>query len=68
MAQRPSRGLGLVEPVNLNKHRKAKARVEKQQRASENRIKYGRTKAEKARDEFQKGRDARGIDESELDP
>ncbi|MEM7327838.1 MAG: DUF4169 family protein [Pseudomonadota bacterium] len=37
----------MVEPVNLNKVRKAKARAEKDRRAQENRIKYGRTKAQK---------------------
>ena len=41
----------MVDPVNLNKFRKAKKRAEKEQRASENRVKYGRTKAEK---QFQK--------------
>ena len=56
MAQRPSRRLGLVEPVNLNKFRKAKARAEKSQRAQENRIKHGRTKAEKAQDRLTKDR------------
>lgn len=50
MAQRPSRGLVLAEPINLNKFRKAKKRAEKDQQAAENRVKYGRTKAEKARD------------------
>lgn len=50
MAQRPSRRLKLVEPTNLNKFRKAKARADKDQRAQQNRIKFGRTKAEKARD------------------
>ena len=37
----------MTEPVNLNKFRKARKRAEKEQRASENRVKYGRTKAEK---------------------
>ncbi len=37
----------MVDPVNLNKFRKAKKRAEKEQRASENRAKYGRSKAEK---------------------
>lgn len=52
MAQRPSRRVGLVTPINLNKARKAKARIEKAQRAQENRIKFGRTKSEKARDKL----------------
>ena len=51
MAQRPSGRLGLAEPVNLNKFRKAKARAERTQRAAENRVKFGRTKAEKKLEE-----------------
>ncbi|MEE4239538.1 MAG: DUF4169 family protein [Anderseniella sp.] len=34
-------------PVNLNRFRKAKARAEKDAKAEENRVKFGRTKAEK---------------------
>ena len=37
----------MTDPVNLNKFRKAKKRAEKEQRAAENRAKYGRTKVEK---------------------
>lgn len=37
----------MVEPINLNKFRKAKAKAEKKQQAKENRILYGATKAEK---------------------
>jgi len=33
--------------VNLNKARKAKARIEKEMQAAENRIKFGRKKSEK---------------------
>ena len=36
--------------VNLNRVRKAKRRAEKQTTAARNRVKFGRTKAEKARD------------------
>ena len=50
MAQRAPRRLDLVKPINLNKARKAKARADKDQRAQENRIKHGRTKAQKAQD------------------
>lgn len=38
------------KPVNLNRVRKDKARAEKRARADENAVKFGRTKAEKARD------------------
>ena len=40
----------MAEIVNLNQKRKAKARVEDDSRAQANRIKYGRTKAEKEND------------------
>lgn len=37
----------MVDVINLNKKRKAKNRLEKEKKASENRIKFGRTKKEK---------------------
>ena len=40
----------MAEIVNLNKMRKAKARAADESRAETNRIKYGRTKAEKEND------------------
>jgi hypothetical protein len=40
----------MAEIVNLNRMRKAKARAEDESRAQANRIKYGRTKAEKEND------------------
>ena len=40
----------LAEIVNLNRFRKARQRVEDSQHAAENRARFGRTKAEKARD------------------
>ena len=40
----------MAEIVNLNKMRKAKARADDESRAQANRIKYGRTKAEKEND------------------
>lgn len=45
----------MADPINLNKARKAKSRAQKEQQASENRVKFGRTKAQKAADEA--GRD-----------
>ncbi len=36
------------EVVNLNKARKAKTKVEKAQAAAQNRVSFGRTKAERA--------------------
>ena len=37
----------MAEPINLNKARKAKARAAGKAQAAENRVAFGRTKAEK---------------------
>ncbi len=37
----------MSEVINLNQKRKAKARTEKEKKASQNRTKFGRTKEEK---------------------
>lgn len=38
----------MTTPTNLNHARKAKVKAERTQKADENRIKFGRTKAEKS--------------------
>ena len=43
----------MAEIVNLRKTRKAKARVQEDAKAAENRIKFGRSKAERAAGEVQ---------------
>ncbi|MCW4462306.1 DUF4169 family protein [Sphingomonas sp. BT-65] len=55
------------EVVNLNKMRKAKAKTASAAKAVENRAKFGRTKAEKARDDAERTRIERAIDESKRD-
>lgn len=37
----------MTEPINLNKARKARAQAEAKKTAAENRVRFGRTKAEK---------------------
>ena len=37
----------MAEPINLNKARKARARVETEAGAARNRVRFGRTKAQK---------------------
>ncbi|WP_306114493.1 MULTISPECIES: DUF4169 family protein [unclassified Roseovarius] len=37
----------MADPVNLNRFRKARARADRQARADQNAVKFGRTKAEK---------------------
>lgn len=46
----------MSKPVNLNKVRKSRARIEKRARADENALKFGRTKADKERDKAQNAR------------
>lgn len=38
----------MTEPINLNKARKARARAAEKAQAAENRVRFGRAKAEKA--------------------
>ncbi|MES2300896.1 MAG: DUF4169 family protein [Pseudomonadota bacterium] len=52
----------MAEIVNLRMVRKAKARAEHQAEAQANRAKFGRTKAEKARDRLDAERTARLLD------
>lgn len=48
--------------VNLNRFRKKKKRSEDEQRANENREKFGRTKTEKALDAAEKEKNASHLD------
>ena len=53
--------------VNLNRFRKARARVEREQKAMENRQKFGRTKAEKDCDARLKEQASRHLDGHRFD-
>ena len=57
----------MAEPINLNKARKAKVRADKEKRATQNRVKFGRTKAEKASDMADQVRLQKQVDQSKLD-
>ncbi len=52
----------MAEILSLSKARKAKARAGKEQTAAENRIKFGRTKAERQLEKAQETLEARRID------
>jgi hypothetical protein len=54
--------------VNLNKFRKRKAKLAKEQRAETNRRLHGRTKAERERDLLQKSKLARQVEGARLEP
>lgn len=51
--------------TNLNKFRKLKARAEKQTRADENAVKFGRTKAQKTLEQAQADKARRDLDGKE---
>jgi hypothetical protein len=57
----------MAEIINLNKARKAKAQAEKTVRAQENRVRFGRTKAEKAVEASERARVERTLDDSKRD-
>ena len=55
------------EIVNLNKARKNHNRTVARQKAAENRVRHGRTRAEKAKDRDEAERRARELDRGRLD-
>lgn len=57
----------MTDPVNLNKFRKAKKRAEKEQQAAENRVKFGRTKAEKDLEKARLEKLKKAADDHKLD-
>jgi hypothetical protein len=57
----------MAEIINLNKARKAKARMEKSTLADANRARFGRTKAEKAADAVEAARLKRDLDGAKRD-
>lgn len=57
----------MAEIVNLRRARKDKKRADKARTAAENRTKFGRTKAERQRDERDAARTRREFDGKRLD-
>ena len=58
----------MADILSLSKARKTKARVDKELRAAENRAKFGRTKAEKAREAAERERSAKAADSHKREP
>ena len=58
----------MADILSLSKARKAKARVDKEAAAAENRAKFGRTKAEKAADKSRKTLAEKNIDGHKREP
>lgn len=52
----------MADIVNLNRFKKQKARADKQARAQENAVKYGRSKAEKDLDKARTAQEVQRLD------
>jgi hypothetical protein len=57
----------MTQPINLNQFRKAKRKTEKTAQAAANRVKFGRTKAEKADNAATRAKSADHVDASKLE-
>jgi hypothetical protein len=57
----------MAEIINLNKRRKAQARDARESQSAANRIKYGRTKAEKQNDRQEEEKASRLHEDRRLD-
>jgi hypothetical protein len=55
-----------MEPINLNKSRKARAKARTKTEAAANRAKFGRTKAQKAAERLEDERATRSLDGAQL--
>jgi hypothetical protein len=57
----------MVEPINLNKARKAKAAADAKARAAQNRVKFGRTKGQTQVSKLEAERARRALDQARRD-
>ena len=53
----------MADPINLNKARKARAKADAQARAAENRVAFGRNKAERTVSKLEAERSKRALDQ-----
>jgi hypothetical protein len=53
--------------VNLNKYRKQRERAEAEQRAAENRVRFGRSKAARIAEEGDRRQSEKSLDDKRLD-
>tara|TARA_R110002096_G_scaffold222411_2_gene411277 strand:+ start:1357 stop:1539 length:183 start_codon:yes stop_codon:yes gene_type:complete len=58
----------MAKVVNLNLFRKARRKADKQAESAANRVKSGRTRAEKAADAADRAKRRKTIDDAKLDP
>lgn len=60
-------GRRMGDVVNLNQYRKQRSRTASQKRASENRVRFGRTKDEKTRQALETEQNVRQLDGKQID-
>lgn len=53
----------MAEPINLNKARKARAQADAKRQAADNRVRFGRTKAEKQVSKLESDRARRELED-----
>lgn len=58
----------MVEPISLNRARKAKARAEDKAVAAQNRVRFGMTKADRSLAQRLKDKAARDLDDKKREP
>ena len=58
----------MVEPINLNKARKEREKAAAKAQAAENRVRFGRTKAEKSLQSAQAKKADKSLDETKREP
>lgn len=58
----------MAEPVNLNRFRKTRAKADDKARAAENRVAFGRTRAEKDLAQARREKAARELDAKKREP
>jgi hypothetical protein len=56
--------LAMAEPINLNRARKAHAADQAKRQAAENRVTFGRTKAQKAASQLEAAKAKRALDQA----
>ena len=57
----------MADPINLNKARKSRAREDAKRQAAENRVRFGRGKAETAATKLEVERARRALDQAKRD-
>ncbi len=57
----------MADPINLNRVRKARAKADAKSTAAENRVRFGRSKAERTLAEQEREKSSRALDQKKRD-